>query len=260
MCLILLALGVHPRFPVIVAANRDEFHARPTARAQSWDDAPEVFGGRDLEKGGSWLALSGRGALAAVTNYRDPSRRRAAAPSRGALVSDFVRRPLSASEYITTTLANGDAYDGFNLLVADATGIWYGSNRGASPQRLGTGVHGLSNHLIGTPWPKVLRATRAMERALSSDVERLEPELLAVLRDDARAADDELPATGVSLEWERVLSPIFIRADDYGTRASTIVTIDASGRASFLERTFGPTGTVEGDVRRECRLAAPIAI
>jgi len=195
-----------------------------------------------------------------VTNYPDPAHRLAAPRSRGALVGDFVHQAHSAADFLETALATGDAYDGFNLLLADATGVWYGSNRGSAARRLGIGLHGLSNHLIDTPWPKVLRAKHAMERALAGDVSRLEATLLSVLRDDAPASDEELPSTGVSLEWERLLSPVFIRAAGYGTRASTVVTVDTCGHATFLERTFDAAGDESGDVRMAFNLAKPISI
>lgn len=260
MCLILIALDAHDRYPFILAANRDEFHHRPTAPAERWHDAPEVFGGRDLEKGGTWLALAQRGALAAVTNYRDPGRKLDAPRSRGLLVSNFVREPESARDFIAGALARGNDYDGFNLLAADATGVWYGSNRGGAARRLGPGLHGLSNHLLDTPWPKVRRAKAAIGPALQLDGPALETALLALLADDARAPDTELPATGVSLDWERQLSPVFIRMDGYGTRASTLVLIDDRGAARFVERSFDPAGGPPTDRSASLSLETPIAL
>jgi len=258
VCLILVALDAHERYPFILAANRDEFHHRPTAPADRWNDAPDVFGGRDLEKGGTWLALSQRGALAAVTNYRDPSRKIEAPESRGLLVSNFVREADSARAFVAAALARGNDYDGFNLLAADASGVWYGSNRGGAAQRLGPGLHGLSNHLLDTPWPKVRRAKAALGPVLQLDGAALETALLALLADDARAPDAELPATGVSLDWERQLSPVFIRMDGYGTRASTVVLIDDRGEARFVERSFDPAGGPPTDRSASLNLEAPI--
>lgn len=258
MCLILVALDAHERYPFILAANRDEFHHRPTAPADRWNDASAVFGGRDLEKGGTWLALSQRGALAAVTNYRDPSRKIDAPESRGLLVSNFVREPASARDFVAAALARGDEYDGFNLLAADASGVWYGSNRGGAAKRLGPGLHGLSNHLLDTPWPKVRRAKAALGPALQFDGSALETALLALLADDARAPDAELPASGVSLDWERQLSPVFIRMDGYGTRASTVILIDGRGEARFVERSFDPAGGPPTDRSVSLSLEVPI--
>lgn len=260
MCLILVALGAHERYPFILAANRDEFQRRATASAGHWSDAPEVFGGRDLEKGGSWLALSQRGALAAVTNYRDPTRKRVAPQSRGLLVSSFVRDTLSAADFVASALARGDQYDGFSLLAADASGVWYGSNRGDGPRRLGRGLHGLSNHLLDTPWPKVRRAKAALNAALHLDGPELTHALFALLADDTPAPDAELPATGVSLDWERQLSPVFIRTDGYGTRASTVVLIDQRGEARFVERSFDALGESPADRAATLSLETPIAL
>jgi len=260
MCLILLALGVHPRYPFVLAANRDEFHRRPAAGARYWDDAPDVLGGRDLEQGGTWLALARRGAFGAVTNYRDPANRIATPRSRGYLVSDFVRGDASARDHVSEAVAHGSEYDGFNLLAADATGVWYGCNRGAIVSRLGSGIHGLSNHLLDTPWPKVRRAKAAMAEALDQDGGAFEAALFALLADDRPAPDDELPATGVGLDWERRLSPAFIRAENYGTRASTLVLIDGDGRARLLERTFDPGNGPSVDRVHDFDLAAPVAV
>lgn len=257
MCLILIALGAHPRYPFILAANRDEFHHRRTAPAQAWADAPEIVGGRDLEQGGTWLGMAQRGAVGAVTNYRDPTHRRPSPRSRGLLVSDFLRQPISADAHVADALRRGDEYDGFNLIVADASGVWYASNRGGSRQRLGNGIHGLSNHLLDTPWPKVRAAKTAMAQVLADDA-GIETALFAVLADDRAAADEDLPDTGVGRDWERRLSPVFIRSDGYGTRASTLLLIDHAGNARLLERTFDPAGAPPADRELELQLAAPI--
>jgi len=260
VCLILVALDAHERYPFVLAANRDEFHHRATAAAGHWSDAPEVFGGRDLEKGGSWLALSQRGALAAVTNYRDPSRKLAAPQSRGLLVSSFVRDTESAADFVAGALARGDQFDGFSLLAADASGVWYGSNRSDGARRLGPGLYGLSNHLLDTPWPKVRRAKAALSAALRSDGPELANALFALLADDTRASDPELPSTGLSLEWERQLSPAFIRMEGYGTRASTVVLIDRRGEARFVERSFDAAGGAPADRTATLSLQTPIAL
>lgn len=260
MCLILLAVGVHPRYPFVLAANRDEFFRRPTAGARHWDDAPDVLGGRDLEQGGTWLAVARRGVLGAVTNYRDPASRLAAPRSRGHLVSEFVRGEATAQEHVAGAVARGGEYDGFNLLAADAAGVWYGSNRGAIVRKLANGIHGLSNHLLDSPWPKVLRAKDAMRAALGADDSELGASLLELLADARPAPDAELPSTGVSLEWERRLSPIFIRADDYGTRASTVVLVDDHGEGRFVERTFGRAGATTEDRVHDFKLDRPIVV
>ncbi len=249
MCLIVLALGVHPQFPMVLAANRDEFFARPTAPAATWTDLPQITGGRDLEKGGAWLATSARGAFAAVTNFRDPAQRHPKPRSRGALVADFLTGAVSAMSYVQGAVEQGDRYDGFNLIAGDDSGVWYGSNRGGGLSRLRSGIHGLSNHLLGTAWPKVRRATAAVAAALALPDDAIETAMLHALADDAAASDAELPDTGVGLEWERRLAPAFIRGTAYGTRCSTLVIADADGRGTLTERTFGIDGHVVATLR-----------
>ncbi len=257
MCLIVVALRRHPDFPVILAGNRDEFHRRPAAPAHRWLDAPDLVAGRDLEKGGTWLGVSQRGALAVVTNYRDPSRPRSAtAPSRGAMVTDFLQGGAHTAESFLQGHAHPEsAYDGFNLIAGDHTGLWYGSNRGDAPRKLADGVHALSNHLLGTPWPKVRRLQQAMDDALAAQASRpVDAALFAALQDRTAAPDHDLPDTGIGLEWERRLAPAFIVSPDYGTRCSTVLTIDRTGLAVLQEHTFAPDGRCIGRVRATVRM------
>ena len=249
MCLILLAVDAHPQYPLIVAANRDEFFARATAPAGPWIEAEHVVGGRDLEKGGSWLALAHGGRLAAVTNYRDGGRKKTGLRSRGLLVSDFVLSRAHPHEYIERLRLEADTYDGFNLIVADKSAVWHFNNIDAHLTRVAPGVHGLSNHLLDTPWPKVTRGKSTMERALAKPREELVTTLFEGLREDRLAPDHELPSTGISLEWERVLSPAFISTSDYGTRASTVVLVETSGAATLIERSYTAGGHSESAAR-----------
>lgn len=248
MCLIVIAYGAHPDYPVIIAANRDEFYARPTRPMAVWDDDPSVVAGRDLEGGGTWMGISRRGRLAALTNYREPGRRKATAPSRGQLVSAFLMGGESLNEYIKDIDPRIGDYNGFNLLLSE-NGRWlYTSNRAGSPRYLSPGVHGLSNHLLDTPWPKVRRSCRAVETLLDA---RRPPDmeaLMAVLQDRSVPADAELPHTGIGMEWERRLGAVFIHSPIYGTRASTVLMVDRDGKARIRERTFdvaGMTGETE---------------
>lgn len=258
MCLILLGVRAHPRYRLVVAANRDEFFARPTAAAGWWPDAPEVLGGRDLREGGSWMAVSRAGRLAAVTNLRDPSRLRERAPSRGALVRDFVQGEQPAGRHIAALAAAADAYNGFNLLVDDgAETYWYSNAAGAPPPvRLADGVYGVSNHLLDTPWPKVEQGKAALRAAIAGAADgALAPEpLLEVLADRAVADDAALPRTGVGVEMERLLSPRFIVSPAYGTRASTVLLVAHDGAATLVERSFAPGGAKHGEVRFEFRV------
>jgi len=259
MCLILLAWRAHPRCPLIVAANRDERYARPAAPAAWWDDAPEVFAGRDLEGGGTWMGVSRAGRFAAITNYRDPGRHRPGAPSRGALVADFLRgEGASAAAYAAGVGARGARFNGFCLLVADAAELWYVSNREAGPRLLAGGVYGLSNHLLDTPWPKVERGKHALAR----EADRARPSaerLFEVLADRAEAPAERLPDTGVGRARERALSPLFIRTPEYGTRCSTVLVIDREGEACFEERSFDGRSVQPETVRERLRVAAPAA-
>jgi uncharacterized protein with NRDE domain len=247
MCLILFALDAHPEYRVVLAANRDEFFARPTLPAAPWAENPRVVGGRDLEQGGTWLAATTESRLAAVTNYRDATRPKTGERSRGLLVSEFVLGRRDPREYVEELLQQANLYDGFNLIVMDRGRGFYCSNRAARIIELGPGVHGLSNHLLDTPWPKVERGKSALARLLGQPRDALVQGLFAALHDAEIAPDDSLPSTGVSLEWERRLSTAFIRSPDYGTRASTVVLIDKVGGLSFIERSFGAGGEALGE-------------
>lgn len=251
MCLILLAYRVHPAYELLVAANRDEFHDRPTAPLAFWDDHPNVLAGRDLQAGGTWMGITRAGRFAALTNYRDPQHVRPGAPSRGQLVSAYLQGGEPASAYLENLLPRAAAYNGFNLLLGDETGLYYYSNYADGWRPLPPGIHGLSNHLLDTPWPKLARGRRVLRQALEPTAEPRPDALLAILTDRAPAPDAELPATGVPLEWERWLSPIFIDAPGYGTRSSTILMVGRDGRTRMIETTWADAG------RREFELAWP---
>jgi uncharacterized protein with NRDE domain len=238
MCLILLAWRVREDYPLILAANRDEFYSRPSAPAQFWDDVPDILAGRDLEKGGTWLGITRTGRLAAVTNYRDGRARRAATRSRGALVSGFLASTQGAEDYLASMERTASGYDGFNLLVGSVRdGLHYYSNRAGPPHALAPGVHGLSNHRLNSPWPKVARGKSGLLGLLAAPRAELVPALFALLEDQTRPGDHELPDTGVGTEWERVLSTAFIRTADYGTRCTTVLLADAAGGVEFIEHT-----------------------
>ncbi|MEO8627276.1 MAG: NRDE family protein [Betaproteobacteria bacterium] len=246
MCLILLACRSHPDFSLIVAANRDEFFERPTLPAARWTDNSSVIGGRDLEKGGSWLAAACGGRLAAVTNFRDPHRPNGGTRSRGLLISDYVSHEQTPAAFLDGLQKQSDHYDGFNLIVADRGDAFHFSNISNAVTALPPGVHGLSNHLLNTRWPKVERCKAAMTRLLTRSGETLVDDLFAALLDAEIPLDADLPATGVSLDWERRLSTVFITGSVYGTRASTVVLIDYAGAVTLVERRFAPDGKPDG--------------
>lgn len=245
MCLILVAWHVHPEFPLVVAANRDEFHVRATAPAAFWDDHPQVLAGRDLAGGGTWLGITRAGRFAALTNFRDPNRHRPYAPSRGRLVADFLCGEADIDAYLDTLAP--DDYNGFNLLLGDGRRLVAFSNVTHERHELAPGLYGLSNALLDTPWPKVGAGKTALEAALAHLPD--EHRLWALLRDDRTHPDHTLPATGVPLEWERLLSAAFIRGTDYGTRSSTVLTVSAGGVVTFDEQSWLPGG-VKGERRR----------
>lgn len=233
MCLITLAWQAHPDYPLIVAANRDEFYRRASAPARFWEDAPSVLAGRDLAAGGTWVGVTRSGRFAALTNVRQPGAA-AGERSRGLLVSAYLRGSDDPMAYAQAVAAEGGLYSGFNLLLGTPEELIVVSNRGASPQRLQAGVHGLSNHQLDTPWPKVEKAKRSLQATLSSPTQEA---LLAMLTDHEVAADETLPDTGVGLAMERMLSPLFIRSPLYGTRASTVLMLGRQ-RGFFTEQTF----------------------
>jgi len=253
MCLIALAHRVHAEFPLVVAANRDEFYARPTAQAAFWQDHPSILAGRDLECMGTWLGVTTGGRFAAVTNFRDPADVRASAESRGTIVSRFLETDLPAAEYVAQVAARSSAYRGFNLLASDGTDLYSYSNREGNPRLLPPGIYGLSNHLLDTPWPKVRLARERLAEALKPGP-ATEP-LFALLAHTDFPDDDELPQTGVGRERERMLSAAHIVSETYGTRCSTVVIQRADRTVSFSERTFGPQGAEQDTARYEFRLA-----
>lgn len=252
MCLILLAWQAHPDYPLVVAANRDEFFARPTASAAFWPEAPNVLAGRDIEAGGTWLGITRQQRFAALTNYRDGQKPVAGTPSRGALVARFLQGDLDPVDYLDQARVQASRHNGFNLLVGDTHRLGYISNR--SRQETGIrwltpGIYGLSNHLLDTPWPKLTSAKAAFATALAQI-----PDTAAffdLLGDDEIVPDVHLPETGVALSWERVLSAIFVKSADYGTRASTVLARHRNGEITFIERGFGDNAEVLGEVREQ---------
>lgn len=240
MCLIALAWQAHPDYPLIVAANRDEFHARATAPACFWPEAPAVLAGRDLAAGGTWLGVTRAGRFAALTNFREPGRPQGLR-SRGLLVSEYLQAAQSPAAYAEAVMADADHYSGFSLLLGDADSLLVLSNRGTPPRALPPGVYGLSNHLLDSNWPKVGRAREALRVQLAAPA--VSP-LMDLLADDAAAPDEDLPDTGVGLALERLLAPPFIRSSAYGTRSSAVLLL-GQRRIRFVEQGFGPEGPGE---------------
>ena len=240
MCLIVLAWKADARYALLLGANRDEYHQRPSAPAGHWREAPQVLAGRDLKAGGTWLGVTSEGRFAAVTNYRDPRQQRPDVRSRGELAGAFLTGADTARNYARSAHALRGAYNPFNLIVGDAEECWFVGSREREPLAMKPGLHGLSNASLDTPWPKVERSRRMLDQALAS----IDPEqaLLAGLADRSQAPDRELPDTGIGLELERHLSPPFIVGEQYGTRASTVLTIRTDGGIRLVEQGYGPGG------------------
>lgn len=250
MCLILVAWQAHPDFPLVIAANRDEYYQRPTLAAAPWRDHPQIIGGRDLQAGGSWLACHADGRFAAVTNVRE-GRPETAPQSRGDLLRNYLSSQSQPIEFNESIQA--ESYGGFNLLLGSSEQLLYLSNRnGSAAELLKPGIYGLSNHRLETPWPKLVAAKAAFSQALEGLPESAA--FFELLADQELAADGDLPDTGVPLEVERMLSAIFVRSPNYGTRASTLLLRDKAGNFSLLERSFGPAGVPLGESR--CQTSA----
>lgn len=237
MCLIFFSVQDHPTYKLIVAGNRDEFYNRRTAAAGFWEDNPDVLGGRDLEGGGTWLGMTRSGKISMLTNYRDPRHIDPLAPSRGHLVADYLLNDVRAEDYMKAVEQRGKEYNGFNLVLGSPDELWYYSNYKNGVDRIAPGFHGLSNHLLNTPWPKVMRGKEKFRPLLAKPV--LEPdEIFDMLYDVEPAPDDKLPDTGLSTDRERALSSMFIKAENYGSRCTTVILADYAGNILFAERVY----------------------
>ena len=237
MCLIVFAYKSHPKYKFIFAANRDEFYDRPTDQADYWKDHPELLCGKDLQAGGTWMGITKGGRFAAVTNYRDLKKIKENAPSRGMLALDFLNNDISAEEYYENIKPLLQNYNGFNLIFGSVDKLFYFSTHINGIKKLEPGIYGLSNALLNTEWPKVKKSKEVLSGLIKQD--KVHPwELLSLLNDTRRAKDEELPDTGVGLEWEKVLSSIFIQSPKYGTRCSTAVIVDLENNIRFAEKTF----------------------
>ena len=239
MCLLLFGVKASKSFPFILAANRDEFYQRPTAAMDFWTENPSILAGKDLECGGTWFGINTHGRFAALTNYRDLSTLKTAAPSRGDIIVKFLESKGSIPDFLKTLKPESTRYNGFNLLVGDCNTQYWFSNQTREITFILPGIHGISNHLMDTPWPKVTTGKKALAKAI--DANTLDPEtLFKLLSDSSPPGDALLPDTGVGLEWERLLSPVFIKSPTYGTRSSIAMGITSQGEIRVMERTYFP--------------------
>lgn len=243
MCLIVFAW--QPESPTVLrlAANRDEFYARPSAALAQWPDAPGIFAGRDLQAGGTWLGINAQGRFAALTNIREPQQK-AGPRSRGVLTTGYLLGQESAPAYLDRIMRDAAEYAGFNLLIGDAQQLWHFNSQEGRARQLQSGIYGMSNASLDTPWPKLVRARDALSDRLKSEDEAL----LELLSDNSQPADHLLPDTGVGLATERLMSSVFITTPTYGTRASTVLKLGRDGSWNITERSFGPHGAVLGEV------------
>lgn len=246
MCLLGLAVDPHPRLRLVVAANRDEAHDRPTEPLARWQDAPALIAGRDLRAGGTWLGVARSGRVAAITNVRATSARRAGR-SRGEIPRAFLEASDAPRAFAETLVARGSEYPAFNLVIGDASGLLYVNELG-SMVPLSPGIHALSNGRLDDPWPKAGRIERALAAAMTDQGEVDTAALFRALRDVEPAADEDLPDTGVPLELERLLAPPFVLSPTYGTRSSAVVVIEGDGAVRFEERSYDPSGMLAGTV------------
>ncbi len=246
MCLILFAWQTHPRYPLVVAANRDEFHDRPTTAAGFWEETPSILAGRDLRAGGTWLGVNRTGRFAAISNYREPLFKTSQLEySRGHLVRDFLLGNSAPKPHAERLQAQGARYHGFNLLLGDREEFFYVSNRNEKPISVAPGSHGLSNHLLDTDWPKVHDGRTRLDAVLKD--EHIDPEaLLELLADKSTTSRTRLSTEELQSEPERTTKLIFIDSPVYGTRSSTVLLLDRDGEMTFVERQFDASGKPAG--------------
>jgi uncharacterized protein with NRDE domain len=237
MCLVLISYKQHPVYPLVFAANRDEFYDRPSASASFWEDRPDLLAGRDLKEGGTWLGITRGGRMAALTNYRDPASVKLQAPSRGWLVRDYLCGREDTDIFLRKLEKQADLYNGFSVILGDPFRLYYYSNRDGAME-LTPGLYGLSNALLNTPWPKVERGMQRLDALLSQANDPPPEDLFAILKDQTRPDDLRLPDTGIGLEWERILSSMFIASPVYGTRSSSLLLVDRKRHVTFIERTY----------------------
>lgn len=246
MCLLTFAYQTNKRFPFVFAANRDEYYDRPTLFAHEWKEDPNVIGGRDLKKGGTWLGFTKEGKIAALTNVRD-SFKHSGIPfqSRGFIARDYLTSNTSAQLFMERLIQTANEFDGYNLVFGSYHDLYYYTNRMEKGEKLKPGYYMLSNGQMNSNWPKAVKVRTHLQSVLEreKDVETIMKKLLVTMQDEERFPDEQLPDTGVGIEWERILSPIFINGKSYGTRATTVIVCTDQGESFFREWNYGPKGT-----------------
>lgn len=253
MCLILFAHEYSKQYKLVLLANRDEYHQRATKKSGVWVNQPHIFGGVDLQAGGSWLSVDNTGRLASITNVRKPPFEVNNKCSRGLLVSEFLSGHLSANDFLEQLKPKDSDYGLFNLLLFDKSGLWYYSNDTGQSQQVEYGIHGLCNASLDTPWPKLTEGKELFKQAIDEDCFETS-KLFSIMQSQIKASDEQLPNTGVSLEFERLLSSVFIKSANYGTRCSTLITIDYNDVLEFSELSYDAYGDIESEVSQTIKL------
>jgi len=242
MCLIAFSFKSHSKYPLVLAANRDEFYERPTKAAHFWEDEPNILAGRDLKAGGTWMGISRTGRFAAITNYRDLQNSSETARSRGEIPVEYLKGNTNPRKFLEDLHDRADQYNGFNVLLFDGDDMFHYSNYERCINQLAPGIYGLSNALLDTPWPKVNIFKKHFREALTPEID--DDRIMAALKDESLAADENLPDTGVGYALEKMLSAICIRSEKYGTCCSTLVKYSTDGQIDFQEHTY-PVGDRE---------------
>ncbi|RDV27355.1 NRDE family protein [Alteromonas aestuariivivens] len=242
MCILFIAYRQRADFPLIIAANRDEFHQRATAPSQFWPENPDLLAGRDLKAGGTWMGVTRNGFISALTNIREPLRQNDKARSRGEVCAGYLHNPLPHHQQLSQLVSQRAEFNGYNFLFGHWSKPGVYNNRYNQYQSLAPGIHGLSNAQLNSPWPKVTKGMQALSQYCQQQRAIQCEDLFELLRNDELAEDEFLPDTGVGYEWEKALSAIFIRSPQYGTRSSTLLLINSTGLAYWQERTFNPNG------------------
>ncbi len=237
MCLLLLSYKTNPNYKLVIAANRDEFYDRPTALLHNWENHSELFAGKDLKEQGTWLGITKKGKIAAITNYRDMTKIKSNAPTRGKIVTDFLLNKILPEEYSITLIETSDIYNGYNLIYGHIDNLFYFSNISKRPVKLSAGIFGLSNHFLDSPWPKVVKSKKLFSKILQ-EPNPSKNKLFELLKDNEIYPDETLPETGLGIELERMVSPIFTATEKYGTRSSSVIFVDFENNVDFTEKSY----------------------
>ncbi|TRY32375.1 NRDE family protein [Aliiglaciecola sp. M165] len=242
MCILFIAVQQHPQYPLIIAANRDEFHNRPTLQSNFWQKHPQLLAGKDLKAGGTWMGITKGGKLSALTNVRDPQKVMPDATTRGELVTHYLLSDVHKTDYLKTLRRTKDNYNGYNLLFGEWNNLWVYNNHTDKMNKLSNGVFGLSNADLDSPWPKINQGVAQLKAHSQQNGPIETDKLFDILLNQTQSSDELLPQTGVPIEWERKLSSVFIQSEEYGTRSATLLLVDNQHKVTWLEHTFNPQG------------------